>query len=191
MINLIIFTAFKDLTVAVKKCMDHNLEITTKVLGIDIDPVLIKRAVEQYSDDSIKFECLDIMDNHKRNNIIQYLETKRLRYFNITFCFSVTMWIHLNHGDEGLKEFLKYIASISELLVIEPQPWKCYKTAVKRMKQQDFTFPHFHKLCIKQNIEDEIEEYLVTACGLIKISDSNKTKWGRKLLVFKQSTEEV
>lgn len=128
------------------------------------------------------------MDNNQRDTIENYLKLKNLANFSITFCFSVTMWIHLNHGDDGLKKFLKYVASKSDMLLIEPQPWKCYKTAVKRMKQQNYIYPHFELLKIKQNVEEEIEKYLLFDCGLIKISESDKTKWDRKLLVFKQPT---
>lgn len=171
--------------------MEENLNIRTNFLAVDIDPILIKRAQEMFKSDSICFKCLDIMDTFQTNNICNYLESKSIKKFNVSFCFSVTMWIHLNHGDNGLKQFLKYIASISEVLIIEPQPWKCYKTAVKRMKQQKFTFPHFSKLNIKQDVEQQIEKYLIHECNLTKINESGKTTWERKMLVFKQSEKHI
>lgn len=175
------------MTVALKKFVDENLNINAKVLAIDIDPTLIKRASEVFIDNSITFKCLDIMDNLQKEVINMYLEAKFLEQFSITFCFSVTMWIHLNHGDNGLKQFLKYITSISEVLVIEPQPWKCYKTAVKRMKQQNFSFPFFDK-CKLNHVENEIERYILEECGLIKVFESKKTKWERRIFVFKQKS---
>lgn len=178
----------QDLTIGIKHFMEANLNISTNFLAIDIDPVLIKRAEEQYKEENISFKNIDIMDVTDRVNTIEYhLKRKHLNKFSITFCFSITMWIHLNHGDEGLKNFLKYVASISEILVIEPQPWKCYKTAVKRMKQQNFSFPYFQELKVKQNIEDEME-CLLQECGLSKIneSESTRTTWDRKIFVFKQ-----
>jgi hypothetical protein len=44
---------------------------------------------------------------------------------------SVTMWIHLNHGDDGLSRFLEVVASYTHYLLLEPQPWKCYQTAAR------------------------------------------------------------
>jgi hypothetical protein len=81
--------------------------------------------------------------------------------FHFVSLFSITMWIHVNHGDEGLIKFLETAASLSiynnndndnndnnnntfkdntndrvntisySSLLIEPQPWKCYKSASK------------------------------------------------------------
>ncbi|XP_008483186.1 pre-miRNA 5'-monophosphate methyltransferase [Diaphorina citri] len=53
--------------------------------------------------------------------------------FNVVFCFSVTMWIHLNHGDQGLLEFLDKISSLGKYLILENQLWKCYRNAQRRI----------------------------------------------------------
>jgi hypothetical protein len=58
--------------------------------------------------------------------------------FNIISLFSITMWIHLNHGDDGLIGCLT--RSVSYLhtngsLIIEPQLWKCYKNNNKRCRK--------------------------------------------------------
>lgn len=128
------------------------------------------------------------MDENNRREIIKnYLACRGTDKFNIVFCFSTTMWIHLNNGDKGLKKFLRDASSICELLVIEPQPWKCYKTAVKRMKQNNFTFPLFSELKIRENVENEIEQYLIVECNMTKIVESSRTKWDRKLLIFQKS----
>lgn len=51
--------------------------------------------------------------------------------------FSITKWIHLNHGDAGLLAFFKRIFDSLKLdsgakLVLEPQHWDSYAKA-KRM----------------------------------------------------------
>lgn len=171
-----------------KKYLDESLNISTKIFAIDIDPTLIKRATEINIDKSVTFKCLDIMDNLQKNEISSYLEARLIQQFSITFCFSITMWIHLNHGDGGLKTFLKYITSISEILVIEPQPWKCYKTAVRRMKQQHFSFHYFDESKIQHDVERKIEQFILEECNLIKIFESERTKWNRKIMVFKQQS---
>ena len=68
--------------------------------------------------------------------------------FSLVCMFSITMWIHLNHGDVGLVDFLRRGARLVQLhnqpegeaagslsggsLVVEPQPWKCYRSAQRR-----------------------------------------------------------
>ena len=46
---------------------------------------------------------------------------------------SVTMWVHLNHGEAGLRSLLRWAASLGKALLVEPQPWRCYKAARKRL----------------------------------------------------------
>lgn len=163
----------------------ENVSKDTSILGIDIDPALIKRAEELISKNT-SFKCLDIMDEINRKILISnYLTSFNVNKFSVLFCFSTTMWIHLNHGDVGLKSFLQYICSIAEIVVVEPQPWKCYKTAVKRMKGTNFTFPEFSKLKFRESIESDIENILIKDCCMLKINESERTKWERKLLIFK------
>ncbi|XP_018568615.1 probable RNA methyltransferase CG11342 [Anoplophora glabripennis] len=176
-----------NLTAALYDFISSNITKDCSILGIDIDPVLIRRAEDTNNSDKLTYKCLDFMDENSRTEIItSYLKSKGVDKFNIVFCFSTTMWIHLNNGDVGLRKFLKEVSNICELLVIEPQPWKCYKTAVKRMKQNNFTFPLFCELRIRKNVEDEIEQYLTLECGLSKVAESNRTKWDRKLLIFQR-----
>lgn len=157
------------------------------VLGVDIDPVLIQRACEKQLPGSLTFKCLDIMSDTE-DIFTDFLEPHNRTRFDIVFCFSITMWIHLNHGDDGLRKFLAKVASLSGFLVIEPQPWKCYKTAVKRLKLGKAEFPKFKELHLRNNVESDIEAFIVEKCGLEKVGESGLTKWGRKLLFFKRNT---
>ena len=51
-------------------------------------------------------------------------------------CLSVSKWVHVTGGDAKLK---KLFAKVRELLVpggyfiLEPQPWKSYKTAINKL----------------------------------------------------------
>lgn len=152
-------------------------------MGIDIDPMLIQRANE-LTNQNIEYKCIDFMDKSKRDTVLnEFLAHYNVTKFTVVFCFSITMWIHLNWGDDGLKLFLKEI-SLNKFIIIEPQPWKCYKTAVKRLKLANTEFPHFSNLTIRENIEEFIENYLINECRLKKVYESKRTKWGRKLLIF-------
>ena len=99
--------------------------------------------------------------------------------------FSVTLWIHLHHGDDGLKDFLKYICKNTEYLLIEPQPFKCYKTAVRRMKRANcHGFPQFEKLMWRKNVDQEIISFIVQDCDMTLVKVLGETEWDRKVCFF-------
>lgn len=54
---------------------------------------------------------------------------------DVAMALSVTKWIHINGGDEGLRCFFAAVHAAlvpGGLLVLEPQPWRSYKQAVKK-----------------------------------------------------------
>ncbi|XP_034230987.1 probable RNA methyltransferase CG11342 isoform X2 [Thrips palmi] len=184
-----------DLTSRVYECITNSFasgeaspsgsKNTCSMLGIDVDPVLIERAQEKNKYvGQITYKCVDFMDDNKSEVIRSHLANDDAR-FDVIFCFSVTMWIHLNHGDNGLNKFLREISEMSKMLVLEPQPWKCYKSAVKRLKRCNKSFPYFQKLSIRENVEEHIEQYLLETCNFHKVYESPDSKWGRKLMFFK------
>ncbi|KAF4319847.1 hypothetical protein BBO99_00004928 [Phytophthora kernoviae] len=69
--------------------------------------------------------------------------------YDFITCFSVTKWIHLFHGDEGIK---KVFVKIYELLapggrlILEPQPWKSYH---KRKFTSDITAANYPKIQLR------------------------------------------
>jgi len=97
------------------------------------------------------------------------------------------MWIHLNHGDDGLKDFLRYISSISSSLLLEPQPWHCYRTAARRMKRLGCEpFQHWQTITWRQDIEQNIVAYLEsTECNMKQVKCFGRTQqWDRSLCLF-------
>jgi len=157
------------------------------ILGIDLDPVLIARAEEanKYSS-NVTYRCVNYM-NDSENTISLYLKQHSKDYFDVIFCFSVTMWIHLNYGDEGLRQFLSSVSMHANMVVIEPQPWKCYRTAVRRMKRSGGNFPEFSSLKIRQGVAVDIENIFLNECNFIKIKrEGLYTDWGRELLFFRR-----
>lgn len=160
------------------------------IVGIDIDPILIQRANDnnQHSN-NVFYNCMNIMDNsHKdednQNKFQNYYQKYNKMKFDAIFCLSLTMWIHLNNGDNGLKEFLKKVSNLCQLMIVEPQPWKCYLTAVKRLRKANETFPEFDKLIWRQSIELDIDKYLRNECRLTQIFETIPTKWNRKILFY-------
>jgi len=178
-------------------------DITIHIIGIDIDEMLIDRANKKdkvvvnsnsNSNDTIQFMTVDIMNNDSRSIISN-------RKYHFISIFSVTMWIHLNHGDDGLRNCLYNTIDLltnKGSLLIEPQPWKCYKKAAKRLRKLGMPNPsYFGKL----NIND-IEKQITV---MMMKSDKNNSdindklftsyntygpdpKWGRTLILFHKST---
>ncbi|XP_060516705.1 probable RNA methyltransferase CG11342 [Cylas formicarius] len=176
-----------DLTIELYKHISESVGVkNVNILGIDIDPVLIQRACEQNKFPNIQFTCVDIMhETDYIKSVRGFLKQHNTQKFAIGFCFSITMWIHLNHGDDGLKKFLRRVVELCESLVIEPQPWKCYRTAVRRFKLSNSTFPKYSEIKIRGDIEQRIELYLQNECDCTKVLESGRTEWGRKIMVFK------
>lgn len=170
------------------KFLSERTKKKVTILGIDIDPVLIKRANEQNQNrEHVLYICCDITDQ-SRDIFKGYLEKQNKRRFDAVFCLSITMWIHLNHGDDGLMRFLDRVHALSHMLVIEPQPWRCYQRAVRRMKRANDTFPLFAQLQLTRTIEYDIRRHLKETCGLEIIYESIPTKWNRKICFYTKLT---
>lgn len=154
------------------------------ILGIDIDDTLVKRAQEK-SNLHTQFCTLDFMNDESREKILrEYLLSNRVECFDFVFCFSITMWIHLNHGDSGLEKFLYNVCEYGKIIVLEPQTWDSYKTAVRRLKLAGEEFVHFKTIKLRNNVEIIIENLLVKN-NATKIHETTKSKFKRKIYVFK------
>jgi 7SK snRNA methylphosphate capping enzyme len=54
--------------------------------------------------------------------------------YDFILALSLTKWIHLNNGDEGIKRFFKKIylnLTVNGSLLLEPQSWTSYKKKAK------------------------------------------------------------
>lgn len=175
-----------NLTNSIHEFVSNNSQFqSVHTLGIDIDPNLIDRA-KMNSIDNVSFECIDIMSECAVLKLNKYLENLDRIKFDMIFCFSVTMWIHLNFGDNGLIKFLDIVKNYCDFIIIEPQPWHCYKTATRRMKRSaSESFPLFSDLKIRQNVDEVIEQHIVQGGNFVKVHENISSKWKRKLLFFK------
>lgn len=161
------------------------------VFGIDIDPTLIERATEanQYRE-NVFYSCCNVMESENGEMCIaNYLKSHSKARFDVICCFSITMWIHLNNGDDGLNRFLDLMAQSSEILIIEPQPWKCYQNAVRRMKRSgaENTFPLYASLKVRNDVENHIKDYLKNNKQLVISFESDPTKWKRTICLYRKN----
>jgi len=72
------------------------------------------------------------------DNVLKYVKPQ----YDLILCLSVTKWIQLNEGDEGLKRLFKKIYKLLDeggLFVLEPQPYHSYKRRKNLMVCVAFT----------------------------------------------------
>lgn len=156
------------------------------LLGFDLDEALIQRAQQTNPlDGNITFIPLDITKAPDR--LQDYLRQWGCSHFHLCLCLAVTMWVHLNHGDSGLLQLLSDLASISQHILLEAQPWKCYRSAARRLRKLGRSdFDHFKTLKIRGDVADHAREHLEKHCGMELIQTFGSTVWDRKLLLFRK-----
>ncbi|KAL2731490.1 putative RNA methyltransferase CG11342 [Vespula maculifrons] len=161
------------------------------VLGIDLDPILVERSREgNPRPDRVTFEHLEFLSSERDPTISRYLEELGRCRFDAVFCFSVSMWIHLNHGDDGLVEFFRKACSICDTIVVEPQPWKCYRNASRRLRLANLEdFPLIKKLERRGDTSDQIERILTDLCDFRKVVVTNGNDWERKIMIFARNRD--
>ena len=97
------------------------------------------------------------------------------------------MWIHLNYGDAGLIDYLEAICFLTDMLVIEPQLWKCYRNASRRLRRagaKDFELLNSIKL--SGDVANHIDEIVTNRCGFRRVIVTSENDWGRKLLIYER-----
>ncbi|TSM44127.1 Pre-miRNA 5'-monophosphate methyltransferase [Bagarius yarrelli] len=158
------------------------------LLGFDLDQDLILRAQNSNPfPKNIQFIPLDITSEESKSKLTSYLEHFGRSHFHLCFCLAVTMWVHLNHGDAALLGFLSRLASVCECLLLEAQPWKCYRSAARRLRKLGRNdFDHFKTLKIRGDMAAHAKEHLEKQCGMELVRSFGSTSWDRTLLLFKR-----
>lgn len=130
---------------------------TAAMLGLDIDGALIRTASIHLARRRTEVATQLTAGRQKKDAAVVRMESASLRALkgvwfqqadiaaancpvkpdscDIALALSVTKWIHINGGDAGL---LRYFSAVHAalvpggLFVLEPQPWRSYKQAVKK-----------------------------------------------------------
>lgn len=81
----------------------------------------------------------------------QLLEVQRPEY-DVILCLSVTKWVQLNWGDEGLKRMFRRMyrhLTPGGVLILEPQPWSSYG---KRKKLTDAIYRNYCRISLRPEL---------------------------------------
>ena len=187
-----------DLSIALYHHVKRELgtSTTVRILGTDIDTTLVNRAVEKSKDIAadVSFIAMDYMEEQtSKYKLDEYLRLHGATYFDFISLFSITMWIHINHGAEGLNRFLRQSIDLTRAcLLVEPQPRKCYKTARTRCRKQNLTPPtYLEQSFIEDTAKSEstneiIKQMLMGTTRTMDCFDWGTEDWGRSLLLFRK-----
>jgi len=178
-----------DLTVGLYEQLAGR-ERCVSVLGVDLDPQLVERAVQHNPHPSnISFITCDLMADTHTSELETWLSRHDSNTFHLATVFSVTMWVHLNHGDAGLGRFLRLLAARARWLLLEPQPWKCYQTAARRARRLGCAGWDLAALQHRGPALQSALLMLAAQAGLSLVAEFGETNWNRKLLLFKRSEQ--
>ncbi|XP_043078877.1 pre-miRNA 5'-monophosphate methyltransferase [Puntigrus tetrazona] len=159
------------------------------LLGFDLDRDLILRAQNSNPfPQNVQFIPLDITDDAESRAVLgSYLGRFGCPRFQLCTCFAVTMWVHLNHGDAAFLSLLSRLASLCEFLLLEAQPWKCYRSAARRLRRLGRSdFDHFKTLKIRGDMARQARKHLEKQCSMELVLSFGNTAWDRSLLLFKR-----
>ena len=95
-------------------------------------------------------------------NVKALAQTSDGAVYDVVVCFSVTKWVHLNWGDDGLRTLFQRVYDMlpsAGLFILEPQPWKSYK---KKYNLTETTKTHFKSIEMRPS---EFVAYLTEALG--------------------------
>lgn len=112
------------------------------------------------------------------------------KYYDTILCLSVTKWIHLNWGDDGLITLFMRIWKLLRpggIFVLEPQPWVSYE---KNRRVSETTATNFQNIKLYPK---EFQEILLDKIGFRTVEDigsgglsSSKTGFNRPIFLFRK-----
>ncbi|KAJ0261809.1 hypothetical protein HA466_0048560 [Hirschfeldia incana] len=183
----------------------------SSILGVDIDSSLIEVArwrlrnfVRTHSstktdekktgaDGETKIGSEETKDlfqvvTFQKENFVQTRNLDENRYDTI-LCLSVTKWVHLNWGDDGLITLFSKIWRLLNpggIFVVEPQPWKSYE---KNRRVSETTAMNYRNIVLRP---EHFQNILLDKIGFRTVEDLTSSLSGaskgfdRQVLAFQK-----
>ena len=167
------------LALIAKQKSSNNPEVIEKLDTINSMPRNIKELDSGLSKLLGKREAepgskMDIEKGYPHNvsfeisNIIDLEESRERHKYEAIVCFSLTKWVHLNYGDEGIKKMFKKIKmalSKGGILILEIQKFKSYNKKIKEFSRFKEIYPTISFR------PEEFESYLLNELGFKKLAN--------------------
>ncbi|KAJ0495765.1 putative RNA methyltransferase bin3, bin3-type S-adenosyl-L-methionine binding protein [Helianthus annuus] len=112
-----------------------------------------------------------------KENFIFGSSTPRDNVYDTILCLSVSKWIHLNWGDEGLITLLSKVWRLLKpdgVSILEPQPWKSY---ISCRQVSEVASTNYKNLTI---FPQQFQEILLDKIGFRKIENLSSSLTGSK-----------
>lgn len=202
-----------DLTYGIYRTIRAELpeSVQVNVVGVDIDGDLIQLANNKYSSnrpipssseaplpeitniDRIHFANIDFTNEtmitaFRERLVNEWQIMKTSDNFQFISVFSTTMWIHINHGDEGLRKFFKDVKTFLfphfSALLVEPQPPKCYTNAARRCRKLRISYPPYLEKVDRSQALTLLKDIITKDLLLSSSYYFGKEEWGRTLNLY-------
>ena len=199
-------------------CIELASEYKSKTMkGIDVDEVLVDLARRNLSAKRAKIERAR-SDGSRRERQAQYQEQLNAldntefvcadfmfydfepESVDTVLCLSVTKWVHLCHGDNGIHDLFQIFSNILRSgghLCLEYQPFSSYKTSTKKEELKRYfkeDCPKDEKLWDPNTLQtkpNQFEDLLLHKYGFTFVEDSEhcaraKIFSGRPMKIFQR-----
>lgn len=149
-------------------------------------------AIPSKRDDVAKFPCnvAFVQANYvlESDDLLKFEQP----YFDTVLCLSLTKWIHLNWGDEGLKRlFRRMHANLKPggIMILEAQPWSSYSRK-KKMNENFSKNYNSIKLLPEQFNKYLLQEVGFSSCELIDTPPHTAKGFCRPIYLFTKAQED-
>lgn len=145
----------------------------SKDAGTDGITNLPDKTTAEISGDSHLFDRVSF----RKDNFVQGWSTPGDKLYDTILCLSVSKWIHLNWGDEGLITLFSKVWRLLQpggVFILEPQPWKSY---VSNRQVSEVATTNYKNLEI---FPDRFQEILLDKIGFREIENLSSSLSGSK-----------
>ncbi|KVI01244.1 probable RNA methyltransferase At5g51130 [Cynara cardunculus var. scolymus] len=114
----------------------------------------------------------------RKDNFVQGWPTPSDKLYDTILCLSVSKWIHLNWGDEGLITLFSKVWRLLQpggVFILEPQPWKSY---VSNRQVSEVATTNYKNLEI---FPERFQEILLDKIGFREIENLSSSLSGSKI----------
>ncbi|EGD72615.1 hypothetical protein PTSG_04351 [Salpingoeca rosetta] len=193
-----------ELTVELQRLLASQTKRQVHCFGCDVDPRLVETArasflsgnsariqqqggkVEADAPRSLEFGVLDVSEHDALAvEAERFLRARGRDRFSLVCLFSVTMWIHVNVGDDKFMRTLSTLCNLTDALLVEPQRSPSYKTCRRRLRRgKGEQPPYIDRLALRGAKLFPAIKLQIEGAGFALVAELGTTTWKRPLWLF-------